>query len=67
MGYLSININQNLLIKIITFINRIVSGNLKSLLDKISKDFGNEIKHIAEGKILEYQVEEYKRNHNEGN
>ncbi|MGN7811915.1 NACHT domain-containing protein [Flavobacterium sp. 22076] len=37
--------------------------NLKTLFNKITKEFGEEVKHIINNNILEYQIEEYNRNY----
>ena len=43
-------------------ISAVVGNKLKSLLETISEEFGEEVKHIINNNILEYQVEEYNRN-----
>lgn len=49
--------------ELISLLTSVVSNNLKELFESITKDFGNEIKHIISNNILEYQVEEYNRNY----
>ena len=48
---------------ILTLITAVVSENLKSLLNSLLKEFGEEVKQVVNNNILEYQVEEYNRNY----
>lgn len=43
-------------------IKTLLNSRLSSLMVDISKEFGDEIKHIISNNVLEYQVEEYNRN-----
>lgn len=43
-------------------ISAVVGVKLKSVLEVVTKEFGDEIKHVMSNNILEYQVEEYNRN-----
>lgn len=48
--------------EITSFIKGIISGQLTKLLEGLTKDFSEEVKHTISNNILEYQVEEYNRN-----
>ena len=48
--------------EIITTITTVVTLKLKSFFEDIAKDLGDEVKHLINNNILEYQVEEYNRN-----
>ena len=49
--------------EIITLITLVVGDKLKSFLENIASEFGDEVKHTINNNILEYQVEEYNRNY----
>ena len=49
--------------RITSFIKGIISGQLTKLLEGLTKDFSEEVKHTISNNILEYQVEEYNRNY----
>jgi predicted NACHT family NTPase len=46
-----------------TIIATFVGKKLKPLFENLVDEFGNEIKHIVNNNILEYQIEEYSRNY----
>lgn len=47
----------------LTLIGTFVGEKLKPLFENLTKEFGEEVKHIISNNILEYQVEEYSRNY----
>ncbi|MCW3124833.1 MAG: putative signal transduction protein with Nacht domain [Bacteroidetes bacterium] len=49
--------------EVFSLVTKAITANLSSLFSKIAKDFGAEVEHTLNNKILEYQVEEYKRNY----
>ncbi len=48
--------------EILSLITGVIAEKLKGLFTNITKEFGEEVKHVINNNILEYQVEEYNRN-----
>lgn len=49
--------------EIITLITAVIGDKLKSFLENIAAEFGEEVKQLINNNILEYQIEEYNRNY----
>lgn len=49
--------------EIITLITAVIGDKLKSFLENIATEFGEEVKQLINNNILEYQIEEYNRNY----
>ncbi len=48
--------------EIVSTVASLLGDKFKSLFDSLLSEFGEEVKHIVNNNILEYQVEEYNRN-----
>lgn len=48
--------------EVLKTVTDVFNGTFKNWIESITKEFGEEVKHVVNNNMLEYQVEEYNRN-----